>query len=105
MDTCQFTFIGHTDTIRTALGVEQSWEVLSERCNRTGPGLPGGTHYFTISYEGPELFAVDTTGEIIHVYYHDLGEWHCYITARDIRFGTIPDMIPGQALVRATSPN
>ncbi|CAF1255831.1 unnamed protein product [Adineta ricciae] len=105
MDTCQFTFIGHTDTIRTALGVEQSWDVLCERLNRTGTGLLGGTHYFTISYEGPELFAVDRSHDTIGVYYHDLGEWHRYITARDIRFGTMPDTVPGQALIRATSPN
>ncbi|CAF1255742.1 unnamed protein product [Adineta ricciae] len=105
MDTCQFTYINNADMIRTALGVEQSWEVLCERLNRTGLGLPNGTHYLTISYEGPELFAVDKSGETIDVYYHDLGIWYRYITARDIHFGTMPDTVPGQTLVRATSPD
>lgn len=90
MDTCQFTYIAReTDAKRTAVGVEQSWEVLSVKLNRQGPGLPGGTHFFTTSVEGPELFAVDSTGA--NVYYHHDGQWHRYISANDIQFGTIDD--------------
>ena len=73
----------------TAKGVEQSWDVLCVRLNREGPGLPDGTHYFTTSPEGPELFAVDADGN--HVYYHDEGQWHRYITAANIQFSTIDD--------------
>jgi hypothetical protein len=90
MDTCQFSYIRKKDdTKRTALGVEQSWEVLCVKLDREGPGLAGGTHYFTISIDGPELFAVDANGT--NVYYHDEGQWHRYITACDIKFGTMDD--------------
>ena len=102
MDTCQFTFVSRTDTIRTVLGVEQSWDVLCERLHRTGSCLPGGTHFFPVSVEGPELFAVDTHDDQIRVYYHDEGGWHPYITARDIIFGMMPDTGAVGALVRAT---
>ena len=33
---------------------------------------------------GPEIFAVNS--EYTQVYYHDDGEWHPYISARDIRY-------------------
>ena len=35
---------------------------------------------------GPEIFAVNS--EYAQVYYHDDGEWHPYISARDIRYTT-----------------
>lgn len=90
MDTCQFTYISKLDDKkRTVLGVEQSWDVLCAKLGREGPGLPDGTHYFTISVLGPELFAVDVTGT--SVYYHKEDQWHRYITACDIKFGTIDD--------------
>ena len=90
MDTCRFTFISRqNDAKRTAVGVEQAWEVLCAKLHRTGAGLPNGTHYFTISVEGPELFAVDVSGTA--VYYHDCGQWCRYITACDIIQGTLPD--------------
>ena len=90
MDTCQFTYIRKVDdTQRTAVGVEQSWDVLCVKLDRDGPGLPNGTHYFTISVDSPQLFAVDNNG--IDVYYHDDNNWHRYITACDIKFGTIAD--------------
>jgi hypothetical protein len=87
MDTCQFTYIRKDDLKQTALGVEQSWDVLRVKLGLEGPGLPGGTHYFTISVEGPKLFAVDASGT--SVYYHDKGTWHRYVTACDIQFGTM----------------
>ncbi|CAF1459123.1 unnamed protein product [Adineta steineri] len=90
MDTCQFTYVSLRDGIqRTALGVEQAWEVLCAKLHRDGPGLPNGKHYFTISVDGPQLFAVDTESD--SVYYHECGVWCCYVTARDIIIGTIPD--------------
>jgi hypothetical protein len=90
MDTCQFTYVAKKDDLKkTAVGVEQSWDVLCVKLNREGPGLSGGTHYFTISVEGPELFAVDASGS--NVYYHHEGQWHRYITACDIKFDTIDD--------------
>ncbi len=90
MDTVQFSYIRKKDDLKqTASGVEQSWEVLCAKLDRDGPGLPDGTHYFTTSVEGPELFAVDASGT--NVYYHDMGKWHRYITACDIKFGTMDD--------------
>ena len=90
MDTCQFSYISLRDSLkRTAVGVEQAWEVLCAKLNREGSGLPNGTHYFTISVEGPQLFAVDA--DRIGVYYHECGVWCRYVTAHDISFGTIPD--------------
>jgi hypothetical protein len=90
MDTCQFTFISRqSDVRRTVVGVEQSWEVLCAKLKRDGPGLPNGTHYFTISFYGPQLFAIDADGT--GVYYHDCGQWCRYVTASDIIFGAIPD--------------
>lgn len=90
MDTCQFTYFSLRDGVqRTAIGTEQAWEVLCVKCNRKGPGLPNGTHYFTISVDGPQLFAVNSDGT--RVYYHDYGVWCPYITACDIIFGIIPD--------------
>lgn len=90
MDTCQFTYIRKVDDQKqTAKGIEQSWESLCARLNREGPGLSNGTHYFTISFEGPELFAVDSNGT--DVYYHDAGEWHRYITAFNIKFDTMEE--------------
>ncbi|CAF1113985.1 unnamed protein product [Adineta steineri] len=90
MDTCQFTYIRRLDdTKRTAVGVEQAWEVLCAKLHRDGPGLRNGTHYFTISVDGPQLFAVDANGT--DIYYHDCGQWCRYITASDIIFSTIPD--------------
>jgi hypothetical protein len=101
MDTCQFTYIRKKDDAKkTALGVEQSWDVLCVKLDREGPGLPDGTHYFTISVDGPQLFAVDANGT--SVYYHDEGKWHRYITACDIKFGTMDDTgvgCPPRALV------
>ena len=90
MDRCQFSYIRRSDDSRvTASGVEQSWEALCVKLDRDGPGLPGGTHYFTTSFDGPQLFAVDASGT--NVYYHHDGEWHRYITACDIQFDTIDD--------------
>jgi hypothetical protein len=91
MDTCQFTYISRKDdTKRTALGVEQAWEVLCAKLNRNGPGLKNGIHYFTISVDGPQLFAVDATKDN-DVYYHECDQWCRYVTASDIINGTIPD--------------
>lgn len=90
MDTCEFTYVRKKDdTEITAKGVEQAWDVLCVALSREGPGLSDGTHYFTISVEGPELFAVDASGT--GVYYHHDGQWHRYITARGLEFDTIDD--------------
>ena len=48
--------------------------------------LTDSTHYFTISVEGPQLFAVDSSG----IYHHD-NQWCQYVTASDIKFSTIDD--------------
>jgi hypothetical protein len=105
MDTCQFSYIRKKDdTKRTALGVEQSWEVLCVKLDRKGPGLAGGTHYFTISIDGPELFAADA--DDTNVYYHDECQWHRYITAFDIKLSTMDDVgmgYPPRAIAATTS--
>ena len=99
MDTCQFSYISRADGAKkTAVGVEQAWEVLCAKLNRDGPGSANGTHYLTISVDGPQLFAIDANGN--DVYYHDCGQWFRYITAHDIIYGTIPDT--GVFLERAT---
>ncbi len=92
MDTCRFTYISLRDGAQiTAVGVEQAWEVLRAKLGRDGPGLPNGTHYFTISVEGPQLFAVNADADRTNVYYHECGQWCRYITASDIIYGTMPD--------------
>jgi len=93
MDTCQFTYISPQDYMkRTAIGVEQAWEVLCAKLHREGPELPNATHYYTISPEGPELFAVVQIDDgCFEVYYHDCSIWHKYITAHDIIFDKIPN--------------
>lgn len=92
MDTCQFTYIRLRDDAKiTAVGVEQAWEVLCAKLQRNGPGLTNGTHYFTVSVNGPELFAVAEDDNGLGVYYHECGRWCRYITAHDIILGTIPD--------------
>ena len=85
METCQFSYI-QRNTVRsiTALGVERSWEQLQAEFNRDGPGLSGATYYKTISFRGPELFAV-VNEEC--VFYHDKGQWQRYLTATDIKIG------------------
>lgn len=103
MDRCQFTYIALRDDMRcTAVGVEQAWEVLCAKLNRDGPGLPNGTHYFTVSPKGPELFAVVENDDHFDVYYHDCGRWFRYVTAYDVVFDTIPDTGDG-CPPRATS--
>lgn len=87
MDTCEFSYISRMDsTPRRVLGIEQSWEELKRDMGRAGSGCTGAIYFKTISAEGPQLFAVvdDHT-----VFYHEHGQWHRYITACDIKFGTI----------------
>ena len=67
-------------------GIERSWEELKEEFGRTGPGYPDATYFKTISYDGPQLFAVVNDDSVL---YHDRGQWHRYITARDIKFSTV----------------
>ncbi len=73
------------------LGIERSWEELKEEMDRTGPGYPGAIYFKTISYQGPQLFAVVNDDS---VFYHDHGEWYQYITAYDIKFGTMKSSNP-----------
>jgi hypothetical protein len=85
MDTCQFSFISKRTYLEvTARGVERSWDDLKIECDRSGPGIPGATYYKRLGTAGPELFAVLDENQ---VFYHDAGEWHKYITARNVRFG------------------
>jgi hypothetical protein len=76
---------------KRALGIERSWEELKEEMGRTGPGYPGAIYFKTISVQGPQLFAVVNDDS---VFYHDHGKWHRYITAYDIKFGTIESTNP-----------
>lgn len=87
LDTCQFRYIARNDSEpKRVLGIERSWEELKKEMNRTGPGYSNATYFKTISYEGPQLFAVVDDNLVL---YHDLGKWHQYITAYDVKFGTI----------------
>ena len=86
MDTCQFTYIrSRDDTQQTVVGVEQAWEVLCAKLKLDGPGLQNATHYFTISIDGPQLFAVDAVGTSVY-YYRDRGRSR-YMSATDIIYG------------------
>jgi hypothetical protein len=87
VDTCEFSYISRADSMpKRALGIEQSWEELKRDLGRTGPGCPGALYFKTISVQGPQLFAVVNDNL---VFYHENGQWHKYITAFDIKFGTI----------------
>ena len=98
MDTCQFSYISlKTNLPTTALGVERAWDSLKAEFNRSGPGIPGANYYKTISFSGPQLFAVVDKNR---VFYHDCGEWHRYITATDVKFGQMNITIEPQ---RATT--
>lgn len=99
MDTCAFTYISKVDSMpKRALGIEQSWEELKRDFARTGPECPGAVYFKTISVQGPQLFAVVDDQQ---VFYHEHGNWHRYITAFDIKFGT---MEPNDSnMQRATS--
>ncbi len=81
---------------KRALGIERSWEELKEEMGRTGPGYPGAIYFKTISFQGPQLFAVVNDKS---VFYHNHGEWHRYMTACDIKFGTMEssDLNPDRA--------
>jgi hypothetical protein len=83
---------------KRVLGVERSWEELKIEMDRTGSGCPGATYFKTISFQGPQLFAVVNDDS---VFYHDHGEWHRYITACDVKFGTMESSNPNPN--RATS--
>lgn len=103
MDTCQFSYIrASDDTFRTVIGVEQAWDVLREKCDRTGPGIPGASYYLTITIDGPDLFAVLDKNNKLSVYHHEDGQWHRYVSALDIKFGTINDEGTTDPLIRAT---
>ncbi len=71
---------------KRALGIERSWEELKEEMGRTGPGYPDAVYFKTISFQGPQLFAVVNDDSVL---YHEHGEWHRYITACDVKFGTM----------------
>jgi hypothetical protein len=97
MDTCEFSYISRADSMpKRALGIERSWEELKEEMGRTGPGYPGAIYFKTISFQGPQLFAVVNDKS---VFYHNHGEWHRYMTACDIKFGTMEssDLNPDRA--------
>ncbi|CAF1115825.1 unnamed protein product [Rotaria sp. Silwood1] len=83
---------------KRALGIERSWEELKKEMGRTGSGYPGAIYFKTISVQGPQLFAVVNQNLVL---YHDCGKWHRYITACDIKFGTIESSNPNPE--RATS--
>jgi hypothetical protein len=76
---------------KRVLGIERSWEELKEEMCRTDPGYPGAIYFKTISVQGPQLFAIVNDDS---VFYHDLRKWHRYITACDIKFGTMESSNP-----------
>ena len=87
MDTCEFAYISRVDSLpKQVLGIERSWEQLKLEMGRTGSGYPGAIYFKTISYQGPQLFAVIDDKTVL---YHDQNKWHRYITACDVRFGTM----------------
>ena len=101
MDTCEFSYISRADSMpKRVLGIERSWEELKEEMDRTGSGYPGAAYFKTISVQGPHLFAVINDDS---VFYHDNNQWYRYITAYDIRFGTMESNDPNPA--RAKSEN
>ena len=89
MDTCEFCYISNqTHLLVRAWGIERSWDDLKIEFGRSGAGLPGATYYKRTSPQGPQLFAVVNEDQ---VFYHDKGIWQRYITATDVKFGTISE--------------
>jgi hypothetical protein len=89
MDTCEFSYISlKTNLPVTARGIEKSWDDLKVEFNRIGDGIPGATHYKTVSAQGPQLFAVLDENR---VFYHDNGQWFRYITATNVKFSQTDD--------------
>ena len=89
MDICQFSYISNRTNLEvTARGTERAWDDLKIECGRSGPGIAGATYYKRLGTTGPELFAVLNENQ---VFYHDLGQWYKYITARDIVFSRQDD--------------
>ncbi|CAF1502248.1 unnamed protein product [Adineta ricciae] len=87
MDSCEFTYIGRSDSQpKHALGIERSWDELKAEFGRSGPGLPGAIYFKTISVEGPTLFAVVDGNTVL---YHEHDKWYHYITAKDVKFGML----------------
>lgn len=87
VDTCEFSYISRVDSLpKQVLGIERSWEQLKLELDRTGSGYPGAIYFKTITYQGPQLFAVVDDGTVL---YHEGNGWHRYITAFDVRFGTM----------------
>ena len=104
MDTCQFTYISRDDFMpKRAMGIERSWEELKEELDRTGPACyPGAIYFKTISVTGPQLFAVVNDNS---VFYHEGGHWYRYVTAFDIKFGTMSSEDPNPPRATAKKVN
>jgi hypothetical protein len=90
-----FTYDRHEDLVvtRTALGIVYSWAELSIEFDRQGPACPAINvlHFKTISPLGPKLFAVSL--DTLNVFYHHDDQWHQYRTARNVRLGTLDDLM------------
>ncbi|CAF1147344.1 unnamed protein product [Didymodactylos carnosus] len=98
MDTCTFSYIAKKDfSPKTATGIERTWIDLKIECNRHGQGLAGAKYYKTISFQGPELFAVQLDQS---VWYHDQNKWHRYQTASNVKYDKIQssDLNPTRAM-------
>jgi hypothetical protein len=78
---------------RTAIGILHSWAELSVEFDRQGPACPAINvlHFKTISPLGPKLFAVSL--DTFNVFYHLDDQWHQYQSARNVRLGTLEDLI------------
>ena len=91
MNTCSFTYVPlRTQLPCRVIGIERTWEYLSQEFNRQGENLTGpNVKYFETIGHGPLLFAVDGDS----VFYNDQRRWFKYHSAFDIVHGTleIPD--------------
>ena len=84
MDICRFSYISSRSNLEvTVRGAERAWDDLKIECGELGSGIPGATYYKVLSTPGPKLFAVLNENQ---VFYHDVGQWYRYITARDVVF-------------------
>ena len=99
MEACQFSYVQRNTFLPvTALGFETSWEELKAEFKYHGPGYPGAAYYKTISFKGPESFAVVNNEWVL--YYENEG-WHRYISGTDVKLRRM-NMLPTQ-LERATT--
>lgn len=90
---CMFTYENRSEITCTALGLVYSWSNLCVEYNRIGPQCPtsNAVHFKTISTLGPKLFAVSI--DTLKVFYHENSQWHQYESARNVRLGTLKELM------------